>query len=250
MTSKRKIAVITGCNDAYLPLADLTVPNKQEYCRRHKYQFIFDKKAFNAVKSRHAWEKLTVVLRHLERFEWVLWTDIDSLIMNMDQRLEDLIDDKYSAVASLTQFLKEDPHIHFGNILFKNDIIISTILKNLYEYKHRWRPDDREEEGAFMYAFWQSMPMIQGFIKRLPWSAMFSLPEGFPKPDKSPISLKPWEYKPGMFIVHATKPLDLTQRVDILTPYVRPNAHSSSNQALPSVQPDSGADDPEQAGVL
>ena len=219
MESKRRIAVITGCNDGYLPLADLTVPNKQEYCRHHKYQFIFDKKLFNAVKSRHAWEKLTTVLKHLERFEWVFWTDIDSLIMNMDQKLEDLIDDNFSIVASLTQFLKEDPHIHFGNILLKNDILVSTVLHNLHEYKHRWRPDDREEEGAFMYAFWQRMPLVQSIIKRMPWNTMFSLPENFPRPEKSPISLRPWEYKKGMFIVHATKPLNLQQRVSILKPY-------------------------------
>ena len=82
--AKQTICLISVCDQAYAEAADA---NKQAYCDKHGYTY----RSYNAPldMSRHiAWSKVVACLRLLPDFSWVMWTDADSLIMDMEQSLE------------------------------------------------------------------------------------------------------------------------------------------------------------------
>lgn len=214
----KRIAVVTGCNKTYEPLLDISLPVKQDYCKQHGYDLIIDNNRFNKTHYRHAWEKLPVILSQLETYEWVFWSDVDSLIMNTHINLIDLIDDNKIIIASLLQFDRYDPHIHFGNILVNNSKLTKQILKVTYSYKSKWNVDPKEEEGAFFHMVWKKTPILTTMIKRMKWSTFFSLPQCFPNISDT-IQLQKYTWKPGMFVVHMTKPLSLQERITYMEQY-------------------------------
>ena len=65
----------------------------------------------------------------LANYDWVFWTDADSLIMNPSIPLEKLIDDRYFLIIC-----KQSDHImiNSGQFLIKNDPISFKFLKDVY----------------------------------------------------------------------------------------------------------------------
>jgi hypothetical protein len=93
-----KIAVVTAYDSAYRDEGPLTDANKQAYCDKHGYDFhsFTDSRLFSllALRGRHAaWGKLLAINRVWQDYDWVFWTDADSIIMNPQIRLESFIGD-------------------------------------------------------------------------------------------------------------------------------------------------------------
>jgi len=44
--------------------------------------------------------QIKAVQRHLKDFDWVFWMDADSLILNMDVRLESFLDERYDFIVT------------------------------------------------------------------------------------------------------------------------------------------------------
>lgn len=84
-----KIAVLSICAPPMLD-GHLSFPNKADYCRRHGYDFIGVWE--NASPSRHpSWGKIPLILAHLSDYDYLFWTDADSLITNPTPTLESLV---------------------------------------------------------------------------------------------------------------------------------------------------------------
>ncbi|KAJ7522961.1 hypothetical protein O6H91_18G032800 [Diphasiastrum complanatum] len=92
-----KFAMIT-CSDgastvpqrSFEGLVDLVTPNKKSYVQRHGYDFIDASDLLD--KSRPpSWSKILAVRKHLANFDWIFWTDADSLVTNPSIALEDII---------------------------------------------------------------------------------------------------------------------------------------------------------------
>jgi len=82
--AKESICLISVCDQAYAEVADA---NKQAYCDKHGYTYRSFRASLDV--SRHiAWSKVVAVLRLLPDFSWVMWTDADSLVMDMERSLE------------------------------------------------------------------------------------------------------------------------------------------------------------------
>ncbi len=75
-----KTLVLTGYNDAFAPLGDLTAPRILAYARRHGYDFkCFHHKGTGLETS---WHRVQATLDGLIHYERVLWIDADMLITN------------------------------------------------------------------------------------------------------------------------------------------------------------------------
>lgn len=105
-----KILVLTLADQLYWSLARISNPNKAAYAAKHGYDFRAYSNSDNPARPT-SWSKLRLVALALEEYDWVFWTDADSLIMNSEMKLEDLIEDKQLIVArdnngiNLGQFL-------------------------------------------------------------------------------------------------------------------------------------------------
>jgi hypothetical protein len=86
-----KIALLNFFDANYTQVGAISAPNKLEYCMRHNYAYICERIPNDSGRPA-AWHKLDMIRRHLPYFDWVFWNDADTLIMNMDKKLEDLLD--------------------------------------------------------------------------------------------------------------------------------------------------------------
>jgi hypothetical protein len=85
-----KIAIITLFTVEIADYGEIGAANKQAYAKRHGYDCFVYRERLDA--SRHpAWSKLIAIGRHLRNYDWVFWSDADSLIMNGAGTLESII---------------------------------------------------------------------------------------------------------------------------------------------------------------
>jgi hypothetical protein len=93
---KLRIAIVTICayvDDHPLILKDITPVNRERYATQHGYElFLYRNHPLNdTVCIQHS--KLEVVrsIIQSDRFDWVMWMDCDSIIVNEHRRIEDII---------------------------------------------------------------------------------------------------------------------------------------------------------------
>ena len=73
-------------------LLELTWPNKERYCKKHGYK-LFDESNSLDTSRPPSWSKILAVRRLLtqEDCDWVFWMDADTVIMNSEKRIEDIL---------------------------------------------------------------------------------------------------------------------------------------------------------------
>ena len=82
-----KIAIVTLFTEQIADYGEIGAANKQAYAQRHGYDCFVYRERLDG--SRHpAWSKLDAIKRHLPNYDWVFWTDADSLVMNGERTLE------------------------------------------------------------------------------------------------------------------------------------------------------------------
>ncbi len=124
-----KIAVVTlifGAN--YKEAVRDGIENKRLYCQKYGYDFICGEE--NLDPSRPiAWSKILLIQKVMKNpsYEWIFWTDADSLIMNFNIRLESLIDENFNFIIS-----KDINNINSGEFFIKNTEWSDTFLTSVY----------------------------------------------------------------------------------------------------------------------
>jgi hypothetical protein len=87
-----KIAVACMWTDNIKEMGTICEENRLKYCQKHHYEWRCLYKTLDV--SRHpVWSKLLwlMVLIQEQKYDWIQWTDADSIVANMDIRLEDII---------------------------------------------------------------------------------------------------------------------------------------------------------------
>jgi hypothetical protein len=128
-----KIAVVSGWCGKLPKYADLVQQNHQKYCARHGYEYVwFDGKEIvnlmgNSLRTPASvsWLKPYVLSSALSRgFDFVFWTDVDSLFVNQKRGLNDL--ESYPASFVFTGDawdLCSAAHLWFRNSNFSYDFL-------------------------------------------------------------------------------------------------------------------------------
>ena len=91
-------AILCICDAHTADICAASVANKRAYAKIHEYDLIFVTETLDTTRPM-AWSKILAVQRYLPRYKWLLFLDIDTLIMNPDIRLEDIADDNYDQVV-------------------------------------------------------------------------------------------------------------------------------------------------------
>ena len=89
-----KICIATHHTDNIKPVANLSVPNKKSYCKKHKYDLIVSNKRLS--KRHPGWDKILLLKETIQsnKFDYVVWVDNDAFITN-DQIRFDVICDEF-----------------------------------------------------------------------------------------------------------------------------------------------------------
>lgn len=184
------IAVLSLFDERFAPLAALSVPNKRRYAERHGYAYLEEREVLDPSRPA-AWSKIPALLRHLPDYDWIFWSDVDSLIMNPALPLESFLDPAYDMVAS------EDPSgLNTGHFLLRRSEWSVRFLTETYgqvEFVHHpwW------EQRAMLHLLGES-PAHAARVKILTKRALNSYR---------------WDFCDGDFLIHFVyEPLEVRLR--------------------------------------
>src|SRR5438105_3165115 len=110
-----RIAVVTMATAEVEAVGRLSLPGRRAYCRRHGYELIVGERSLDAGRPA-VWSKLLLLLEHLDRFDWLFWSDADSLILRPDVPLTDFVDPAYDLLVSHDCV----PGVNSGHFLISN----------------------------------------------------------------------------------------------------------------------------------
>lgn len=203
-----KIAVVTlAVGEKYHEAVSLGIENKRQYCQKHGYDFIC---GFNSLDDSRfpAWSKVLLLLNVLENkeYEWVFWTDADSLIMDFGKPLEDFIDPNYDFIIN-----KEFTWVCSGEFFLKNNDWSRDFMKLVYSHSECWMHP--YEQIAINIEL--GRPEIQAHTKIFPAKEINAFnPENYGGGDPSIC------YEPGDFIIHFGAVRDLPYLKSLFEKYM------------------------------
>lgn len=124
-TMPNKIAIITACDDNQLDLLEITRPVYALYCDKHKHDFIeykienFDRPA--------SWFKIPALVKTLNLgYEYVMWCDVDSLILKSDFILDNFLQHNKNLYIC-----KDNLGINAGIFIVKNNETMLQFLQTV-----------------------------------------------------------------------------------------------------------------------
>jgi hypothetical protein len=130
--------------------------SKELYAKKYGHDFIIATKKINncyGVKAKRklecAWTKLAVISRVLEDYDWVFWTDADSVILNFDIKLEDFLNEDFDVIACAeTEFDKPEifkGFINTGQVFYKNCDFCKELILGAWNNHHKKTPGSFEQ---------------------------------------------------------------------------------------------------------
>lgn len=124
---KSNFAIVTLFDQNYSNLAKLSIPNFKKYTQKQKYDLIYYNETIDSTLPPQ-WQKVKAILNHLESYSWVWWLDVDSLIMNFNIRLENIIDDNFDLIFTKNKF----SYISNGSAFYKNSTVTKEFLEKVW----------------------------------------------------------------------------------------------------------------------
>jgi glycosyl transferase family (putative galactosyltransferase) len=130
-------AIISACTADWLPLCDVTIPNRKDYCRRHGYDFI--PRLTWTGDRKPAWARIELALAYLARYDTLFVMDVDAIITNPEIKIENL-DIGHDLVAT-----KDINGFNCGMMLLRPSIWSLDFLRRYWDvglrYEHHTNPE-------------------------------------------------------------------------------------------------------------
>lgn len=138
--------------DEYKQRTKYSRQNKILYSEKYGYDFIEDESVYDGGEKGIPWYKLLLILKYLDKYDYIVWMDADLLIMNNEIKLEDIIS-KYSEYSIICGSCSR--MINTGMLFVKNNDFSKQFLVDVfnnvydpagdpYERYHNW------EQGSFI----------------------------------------------------------------------------------------------------
>lgn len=145
-----KIGIVVSYDSKYDKLARISVDkNIKQYCKLHGYELYEDKQTSERMSRCPAWNKIIACIEALPNYDWIMFIDVDCLIMNHAIKIEDIIDDSYSFIVPAHNIPAVDTPILndmgtdcviTSQFLVKNNDIGMALLEDIWAAKE-WPKD-------------------------------------------------------------------------------------------------------------
>jgi hypothetical protein len=87
-----KIAVCSFViGDRYMDIVKYGIESRKEYCKKYNYDYIDDTSVYDS-SMEVEWSKILIMQKYLGQYDFLVWIDADTFIMNDEITLESLID--------------------------------------------------------------------------------------------------------------------------------------------------------------
>lgn len=144
-----KIGIVTLYDEAMRDVAERTLHNKAAYARRHGYGLVVECGSLDPSRPT-PWSKILALKKHLTRFDWVFWSDIDAMLTNLDTPLEKFLFEGRGLVMGTDQGAEAgfpgtapgDPRLNTSQFLLRNCAWSRRFLDDVYRQEefldHPW----------------------------------------------------------------------------------------------------------------
>jgi len=197
-----KIGVISlAIGDKFKADVKYGILTKQKYCSKHGYDFLTSEGKTDY--SRHlAWSKVPAILQYLRPeygYDYLVWIDADTLIMNDSIRVEDLIQRLMEGKDLM--YVAARQWVNTGVLFMRNTPFLTEFLTECWQHTDQicW------EQGAIDLLYRTNWKNCQSKIKVVA--------------DQTQFNSDWYQYKPGQFILHfpgcgeAGRPVDCLKRM-------------------------------------
>ena len=108
--------------------------NHKEYCNKHNYDYICYNDSiipFDVV----TWNKIYVLQKHINDYEWIVWIDCDAVFTNKNIKLESIIDKSHNNSLLVCDDIG-GWRFNSGVMFWKNNVWSKLILHELTQMEH------------------------------------------------------------------------------------------------------------------
>lgn len=90
------------------PGIQATLALKSCYCAMHGYQHIFEVSPFDTGPRTSHWHRIPFLLKHLRFYDWIFYSDADTVVTNASVRLEDFVNIAVAAQPDTFFVIQDD----------------------------------------------------------------------------------------------------------------------------------------------
>tara|TARA_Y100001970_G_C14236481_1_gene862128 strand:- start:674 stop:1393 length:720 start_codon:yes stop_codon:yes gene_type:complete len=125
-----KIAIVTLGDENVYDWNKISFPNKLKYCNIHGYDFITRDRLLDQRPA--GWSKIVLILEYLNKYDYIFWSDTDSLVVDPERKLEDLIDKSKDIIFCMTGVKGSYWTLSSGQFFVKNTDWSRKFLETVY----------------------------------------------------------------------------------------------------------------------
>lgn len=195
-----RIAVLTfAVGGDYKRAMEPGMASKRAYCAKHGYTFLDGGDDVWDRKKPIPWSKINFILKYLDEYDYLFWSDGDVIITNPEKRLEDLVLPLLPAHKDMLWCRDACGNLNNGNVLFRGrSAWARDFLKRCYAQEqlthHIWW-----DNAAFCYLY-ETVASDKEKIETVEDPALFNA-YLFDR-ENSAESTQVRLYRPGDFLVH------------------------------------------------
>ncbi len=161
--------------------------SKIEYCKKHGYDFIEDESIYDNSRP-IPWSKILLIKKYLTQYDYVVWIDGDTIILNLELTLEKFITDTMPLNIDFLM-CRDHNFCNTGVWFLRNTKYVLDIMDEIYKqtdyiYRGEW------EQTAFNKLYNDNYNDLQSKCNALPFYECRAF------------NCTIYQYKIGDFLVH------------------------------------------------
>lgn len=161
--------------------------SKIEYCEKNNYTFIEDSEVYDITRP-IPWSKILLIKKYLPFYDYILWLDGDTMILNYETKVELMIEE-YMNNKDFLMTRDSGNLINTGVWFIKNTYYSMNILKTIYNHID-YINDPYWEQGAFSDLYSKNIFDLQSNCTILEQKM------------RNIFNATIYEYKIGFFLIH------------------------------------------------
>jgi hypothetical protein len=149
--------------DQYKEITKNGRKSKVLYCNKHNYTFHDDEDVYDSTRA-PAWSKIKLIQRYLQSYDYVVWVDGDTMIMNDQIKLEEIIKQHSNGMDIMVA--QDWTMINTGVIFIKNTEWSRKFLDLIYD-QIQFLDHPNWEQASFIYLLENNISESHQHIKVL-----------------------------------------------------------------------------------
>ena len=153
--------IISGYTENIKELSDISYDSYVDYCLKNHIEL--ERHQIKETERPPSWYKIQFILSEFDNgHDWVMWVDADTLLVNKNFDINQLIDDSHEIIIS-----RDINTLNCGVMLWKNTTTTREILKAIWDsvefLNHPWW-----ENAAFIKLYDENFLDMQQLVKVVP----------------------------------------------------------------------------------